>query len=81
MRNLLLTTETKNITGFDKIEVGEDFEVFIKFSNRAESIKIEANENLHDCIIVKKEGNTLKIDTKSYSTGKLEFVLIPVVDV
>ena len=22
-----ITTETKNITGFDKIEVGEDFEV------------------------------------------------------
>ena len=64
-----ITTETKNITGFDKIEVGEDFEVFIKFSDQAESIKIEANENLHDYIIVKKEGNTLKIDTKSYSTG------------
>ncbi|MFK7979520.1 MAG: head GIN domain-containing protein [Saprospiraceae bacterium] len=64
-----ITTETKNITGFDKIEVGEDFEVFIKFSDKAESVKIEANENLHDYIIVKKEGNTLKIDTKSYNTG------------
>lgn len=64
-----ITTETKNITGFDKIEAGEDFEVIIKFSDQAESVKIEANENLHDYIIVKKEGNTLKIDTKSYSTG------------
>ena len=64
-----ITTETKNITGFDKIEIGEDFEVFIKFSDQAESIKIETNENLHDYIIVKKEGNTLKIDTKNYSTG------------
>ncbi len=64
-----ITTETKNITGFDKIEAGEDFEVIIKFSDKAESVKIEANENLHDYIIVKKEGSTLKIETKSYSTG------------
>ena len=64
-----ITTETKNITGFDKIVAGEDFEVIIKFSDQAESVKIEANENLHDYIIVKKEGNTLEIDTKSYSTG------------
>lgn len=64
-----ITTQTKDITGFDKIVAGEDFEVFIKFSDKAESVKIEANKNLHDYIIVKKEGNTLKIDTKSYSTG------------
>ena len=64
-----ITTETKNITGFDKIVAGEDFEVFIKFSDKVESVKIEANENLHDYIIVEKEGNTLKIDTKNYSTG------------
>lgn len=64
-----ITTETKNISGFDRIEVGEDFEVIIKFSDQAESVKIEANENLHDYIIVEKEGNTLTIDTKSYSTG------------
>ena len=64
-----ITTETKNITGFDKILAEEDFEVFIQFSDKAESVKIEANENLHEYIIVEKEGSTLKISTKSYSTG------------
>ncbi len=63
-----ITTEQKDLKNFDKLEVGEDFEVIIKFSDRAESVEIEANENLHDYIIVEKVGSTLKIDTKSYST-------------
>jgi len=64
-----ITTEVKNITGFDKIDVSEDFEVFIRFSDKEESVKIEANENLHDLIQVEKEGETLKIYTKDYSCG------------
>jgi len=64
-----ITTETKNITGFDKIDVSEDFEVHIHFSDSSEKVEIQANENLHALIQVKKEGRTLKIDTKSYSTG------------
>lgn len=64
-----ITTETKDITGFDKIDVSEDFEVFIRFSDTAEKVEIEANENLHDMIQVEKEGGTLKIWTKPYSTG------------
>ena len=63
-----ITKETQNITGFDKIEVSEDFIVYINFSSTTEKVEIEANENLHDLIQVKKEGRTLKIDTKSYST-------------
>ena len=63
-----ITTEIKTITGFDKIEVSEDFEVFIRFSEKEEIVKIEANENLHKLIQVEKEGETLKISTKSYST-------------
>lgn len=63
-----ITTEKKDLKNFDKLEVGEDVEVIIKFSDTAESIEIEANENLHDYIIVEQEGSTLKIETKSYST-------------
>ncbi len=63
-----ITTETKAITGFDKIDVSEDFVVYIRFSDKAEKVEIEANENLHDLIVVKKEGETLKIHTKSYSS-------------
>lgn len=64
-----ITTETKNITDFQKLNVGEDFEVIIKFGAK-ESVEIEANENLHDLIIVEKKGNTLNIETKPYSTWR-----------
>ncbi len=64
-----ITTETKKITGFDKIDVSEDFKVYVRFSDKAEELKIEANENLHQFIKVEKEGSTLKISTKSYSTN------------
>lgn len=64
-----ITVESKSITNFDKLVIGEDFEVIIRFSDKDEGVKIEANENLHDYIIVGKEGNTLILDTKSYHTG------------
>lgn len=64
-----IITETKNISGFDKIDVSEDFEVHIRFSDTAEKVKIEANENLHDLIKVERQGTTLKIYTESYSTS------------
>lgn len=63
-----ITTLTKDISGFDKIEVSEDFEVYIHFSDSTEKVDIEANENLHELINVEKDGSTLKINTKSYST-------------
>ena len=64
-----ITTETKNITGFDKIEVSEDFKVYIRFSDSAEVVQIRSNENLHDLIKVEKSSSTLKIYTESYSTS------------
>lgn len=64
-----ITTKTKDINNFDKIDVSEDFKVYVRFSNGPESVKIEANKNLHDLINVEKKGETLKISTKSYSSG------------
>jgi len=64
-----ITTESKDITGFDKIIVEEDFEVHILYSNKFEKLEIEANENLHDLIQVDLKNNTLSISTKSYSTS------------
>lgn len=62
-----ITKEIKDITGFEKIDVSEDFEVYISFSETTEKVVIEANENLHDKIVVEKDGDKLKIYTKSYS--------------
>ncbi|MEM6319195.1 MAG: DUF2807 domain-containing protein [Bacteroidota bacterium] len=64
-----ITTEKMSHTDFNQIDVGEDFEVYIHFSDGPETVEIEANENLHELIEVEKMGNTLKIDTKSYSTN------------
>ena len=64
-----VTTETRSISGFDKINVSEDFKVFIHFSDAAEKVEIQANENLHDLIQVENDNGTLKIYTKSYSTS------------
>jgi len=64
-----ITTETKDISGFDKIDVSEDFKVHIRFTDGPEKVEIRANENLHDLIQVEKNGQTLKISTKSYSNN------------
>ncbi len=64
-----ITTESKDFTGFDQIDVSEDFVVYIKVSDEEEKIEIEANQNLHDLIQVEKDGSTLRINTKSYSTS------------
>jgi len=64
-----ITTETKEITGFSKIDVSEDFKVYLRFSESVEKVEIEANENLHDLIQVEQEGEVLRISTKSYSTS------------
>ena|GEM_PF-1376187 len=64
-----ITTEIKATEAFDRIDVIEDFKVFIKFSDRNEKVEIEANENLHDLIKVEVKGGILKITTDSYSTS------------
>ena len=64
-----ITTETRDIAGFSKVDISEDFVVYIQFSDTEEKVEIEANENLHDLIEVKKVGGTLEISTKSYSTS------------
>ncbi|MEE9373675.1 MAG: DUF2807 domain-containing protein [Saprospiraceae bacterium] len=62
-----ITTVTKEISNFNKVSATDDFKVFITFSKNQESLKIEANENLHEYIIVKKENGVLKLSTQNYS--------------
>ena len=63
-----VTTETRLVTDFDKIDISEDFKVFIHFSEDTEKVEIQANENLHDLIQVENDKGMLKIYTKPYST-------------
>lgn len=64
-----ITTESKDVTGFSKIDISEDFKVYLRFSEDTEKVEIEANENLHDFIQVEQDGEVLRISTKSYSTS------------
>ncbi len=57
-----ITTEVKYITDYDAIDVSHAFTVYVNFSNSEESIEIEANENLHPYISIRKISGTLIIE-------------------
>ncbi len=58
---------TYNIPDFSNLEVSNAFNVYVSFSDTEESIRIEANENLHDRITVKRDGNSLVIKLKKFT--------------
>jgi len=66
-------TLTYNISGFDAIDVSDDFEVTLSFSNTQKPIVVRANENIADNVDVYKKGNTLYLRMKNMSnySGKL----------
>lgn len=63
-----------SFTDFSKLEVSDAFDVIVEFSDVTEYIEIEANKNIHQHIVVEKNGNTLvikladKIDIKGEAT-------------
>lgn len=59
-----VTTESKNISNYDGIDVSHAFNVYVNFSSTVESIEIEANENLHNYIVVERRGDNLIIEIK-----------------
>lgn len=61
--NNQVTTENRQINGFTGIEVAGPFKVYLTQGNEF-SVRIEAEENLMDYIITKKDGDVLEIKTK-----------------
>lgn len=59
-----VTTETMNFTGYNALDVSHAFNVYVSYSSTVENIEIEANENLHQYIIVEKQGDKLIIKLK-----------------
>ena len=53
---------------YSTLKVSSAFNAYVTFSDTEESIRIEANENLHDKIIVKKEGSKLIIRLKQFTS-------------
>ncbi len=65
-----VTTLEYSIPDYSEMKVSNAFNVYVTFSDTEESIRIEANENLHNKIIVKKEGNALVIRLEKFTTVK-----------
>lgn len=57
-----VTSTQATYSGYDAIDASSAFTVYLIFSDADESIEIEANDNLHQHIEVKKEGGTLVIE-------------------
>jgi hypothetical protein len=55
------------IPDYSTVKVSNAFNTKVTFSDTEESIRIEANENIHDRIIVQREGNALVIRLKKFT--------------
>ena len=58
-----LVTEKREITGFDRLDIGWGFEATVRQGSEY-SITVTANENVMDRVIVSKSGNKLTIGMK-----------------
>lgn len=63
-----VTSLDYSIPEYSELEVSDAFNVYVTFSDTEESIRIEANDNLHDKVVVKREGNSLVVRLKKFTT-------------
>ncbi len=56
-----VTSREFRFSGYNTVKVGGAFDVFVQFSETEESVRIEANDNLHDRLVVRVSGTTLRI--------------------
>jgi len=59
-----VTSLNYSIPDYSRVKISNAFNAYVTFSDTEESIRIDANENLHGKIIVKREGNALVIRLK-----------------
>jgi len=65
-----ITTEARNFSDYNQLNVSSEFQVFLTFSDTEEKIEVEANENLQSLIIVEKQGETLNIRMRNNTSIK-----------
>ena len=58
------------LSDYSRLKVSNAFNAYVTFSDTEEKIEVEANDNLHDKIIVNKEGNTLVVRLKRHTNVK-----------
>ncbi|MDB4293186.1 DUF2807 domain-containing protein [Maribacter sp.] len=59
-----------SIPDYSNLKISHAFNAYVTFSDTEESIRIEANDNLHDRIVVQKDGNSLIIKLKKFTNVK-----------
>jgi hypothetical protein len=64
----IVTIEQNEIGSFEKLEVGDNIEVYLDKGEESE-VKIEADDNLHDIIKIDLKGKTLKIYCSKTATN------------
>ena len=60
-----ITAETRNIKGFDALDVSDAIDVEVTFDQNVESVVVEANSNLHQYILTDVVSGRLKIRIKN----------------
>ena len=65
-----ITTTEVRFSDYSGLRVSNAFNAFVRFSDTEEKIVIEANDNLHDRIIVKKDGDDVVIKLKNFTNVK-----------
>ncbi len=68
----IVTTTQKEISDFSSIEVEDNIEIFLTQGNKCE-LEIEADDNLHDAIILNQSAGNLRISTSKDVYGSKKF--------
>ncbi|ASO06576.1 head GIN domain-containing protein [Arenibacter algicola] len=63
-----ITTREVSFTGYSALKISDPFSTYVRFSDTEEKIEIEANENLHDKVIVEMADGTLGIRLKNHTS-------------
>lgn len=63
-----VTSLSYSIPSYSELKVSNAFHAYVTFSETEESVRIEANDNLHDRIVVQREGDALVIRMKKFTS-------------
>jgi len=69
-----VTIEQKEIGDFDSLEVSDNIEVYLDRGEKCE-LKIEADDNLHDIIILDLSSKTLRLNTSKTATNYKKLIV------
>jgi len=65
-----ITSREISFSDYSGLKVANAFNVYVTFSDTEESIRIDANENIQDRILVQKDGNDLVIKLQKFTNIK-----------